>query len=766
MSENTGFFSQILKRRIPQFLGIFLAGSWTALEFTQWAVGRYSLSPNWEEVLVVCLLLCLPLILVLAWHHGAPGRQQWSLFEKIFLPIYLLAIPLVLHQMYKDTNLSKTVETVMVEDASGKMQKHQVAKAAFIKPLIVYPLKNISDDPELDALAAISSEVINRDLQQNIFFSSLDISMINNGFKSQNQTFKGTPLSFQINFAKQRNRDYLLNGALNKDGNQYQIQLDLYSSKNGRKITDFNAENSNYFSAIDTLTQAVNDHFFPNGSEFTDLPIEDLYTNNWLAFEDYTKARIIDLFGSNRQEAEPFYISSLEKDSTFSMSSFAYALFNIQQRKIVKGKELSLQAQKHQSYRFTERERFALNATSHFLNQQREKGFQALDQWILLYPNDWQAYFMKAQFLQFNKDSEEESIVNLKKVIELDPSQHHLWDWIGDIYNNIGKYDFALDAYEKYAKTNQNNPIAYKNLGDLYIKEGNFDSAISNYQQALSLDPSNVNTLSNLADVYSRIGKFEEAEKQFINAIENSNTSARLLSNRRKLANHYWQYGKRKEAFKQLRQGFEEFSKTESPAKAMQDEALHAWQYYLAGEEKIAQQVMQNAVQMVEDSKEDILLINTQIGRAMLLNLQGKAAEGVALYNGLIRLGESYGDSNTAVINHHKGRSLFYNEQYEEAQQAFSEILTRFPDSLYYIEWPAKTYLKTKDWGNAKKSYERLLVLAPGFPTYNLAMAKILIAQEQIPQAKEYLQKVLDAWQYADMEFDELLEAKKLLASL
>ena len=160
MSENTGFFAKMVERRIPQFLGIFLAGSWTVLEFTQWAVGRYSLSPNWEEVLVVALLLCLPLILVLTWHHGAPGKQQWSIFEKVFLPLYILAIPAVLYHLYQDEDLGKTIETVMVEDATGQMQMRAVPKSEYIKPIVIYPLKNTSNDESLDLLAAISSEVL------------------------------------------------------------------------------------------------------------------------------------------------------------------------------------------------------------------------------------------------------------------------------------------------------------------------------------------------------------------------------------------------------------------------------------------------------------------------------------------------------------------------------------------------------------------------------------------------------------------------------
>lgn len=766
MSENQGFFAKILARRIPQFFGIFLAGSWTALEFTSWAVGRYSLSPNWEEVLVIFLLLCLPLILVLAWHHGAPGKQTWSLFEKFFLPLYLLFIPLTLYHIYKDTDLGKTVETVIVQDETGQVQEREIAKTEFIKPLIIYPLKNISANPELDALATISSEVLNRDLHQNTFFSALDVRMVAGDLKAQKQNFKNIPLSFQITYAKKRSRNYLINGTLNQQNNQYQVQLDLYNAKNGRKETSFSSANNNYFSAIDDLSQQINDYFFPNGHEFTDLPIEDLYTNDWTAFNDYIQARLVELFGENKQEAEKYYISSLKKDPTFSMSAFVYALFTLQQQQIVKARSLVKQAQEHQSYRLTEKERFPINATNHLLNQQPEKSIQVLDQWIKLYPNDWQSYLMKANFLQYQINSQEEIVFNFKKVIELDPSQHYLWDLIGDIYNNAGQYDKALEAYENYAEMNPSNPIAYKNLGDLYIKRGNFDSVISNYQQALNIEPNKRTVLVNLADAYARSGNFNEAEKTFLLAIENSHTPKQLIDSKGSFSNFYWQYGKRKESAKILHQAFQEYAQTESQITALQQESLFAWQYYLVGKEKLANEIIESAVNYAQDNKEDILIINTRIGKALLLNRLNKADEALKMYDEIMTIGTAYSDSNASVINHHKGQSYYYLKQYDEALEAFKALDLRFPDNLQYIDWSAKTYLAKQDWTNAEKAYSRLLTLAPAYPTYNLAMAKILIAKDQLPQAKEHLEKALKAWQHADMEFDEIIEAQQLLTSI
>lgn len=48
---------QLLDRRVPQFVGLYLVGSWGFLEFLDWAVSRYFLSPALIDFTVALLLL-------------------------------------------------------------------------------------------------------------------------------------------------------------------------------------------------------------------------------------------------------------------------------------------------------------------------------------------------------------------------------------------------------------------------------------------------------------------------------------------------------------------------------------------------------------------------------------------------------------------------------------------------------------------------------------------------------------------------------------
>jgi len=66
----------ILHRRVPHVLGIYLAGGWGVLEFTNWATVRFGWPPAIPDVVVGVWLASLPVVAALAWRYGAPGPQH------------------------------------------------------------------------------------------------------------------------------------------------------------------------------------------------------------------------------------------------------------------------------------------------------------------------------------------------------------------------------------------------------------------------------------------------------------------------------------------------------------------------------------------------------------------------------------------------------------------------------------------------------------------------------------------------------------------
>jgi class 3 adenylate cyclase/TolB-like protein len=82
--KKSGLKHQILRRRVPHFVGLYLVGSWAFLEFTDWAVNQFNLSPVVGTFVLSLLLIMLPTVVWLTWNHGAPGPDGWKRSDVLF----------------------------------------------------------------------------------------------------------------------------------------------------------------------------------------------------------------------------------------------------------------------------------------------------------------------------------------------------------------------------------------------------------------------------------------------------------------------------------------------------------------------------------------------------------------------------------------------------------------------------------------------------------------------------------------------------------
>ena len=61
---------ELLRRRVPQVVGFYLAAGWALIEFSDWAVGRFAVSTRITDVLIAVLLFALPFVVLAAWRLG------------------------------------------------------------------------------------------------------------------------------------------------------------------------------------------------------------------------------------------------------------------------------------------------------------------------------------------------------------------------------------------------------------------------------------------------------------------------------------------------------------------------------------------------------------------------------------------------------------------------------------------------------------------------------------------------------------------------
>ena len=86
---------------MPQILGSYFIGATTLLFFIDWLVAKYDFSDYYTSLGLFGLICIVPSVIILAYFHGAPGKDDWTNVEKFGIPINILFIAIALFAGYK-----------------------------------------------------------------------------------------------------------------------------------------------------------------------------------------------------------------------------------------------------------------------------------------------------------------------------------------------------------------------------------------------------------------------------------------------------------------------------------------------------------------------------------------------------------------------------------------------------------------------------------------------------------------------------------------
>jgi len=86
------FIKTLLERRIPQILGSYLVAGTSLILFIEYLIDKYQFPSHYPTLALFALMGILPSVVILAYFHGAPGKDEWTKIEKIGIPLNVLFI--------------------------------------------------------------------------------------------------------------------------------------------------------------------------------------------------------------------------------------------------------------------------------------------------------------------------------------------------------------------------------------------------------------------------------------------------------------------------------------------------------------------------------------------------------------------------------------------------------------------------------------------------------------------------------------------------
>ncbi len=506
MTGTSHLWTELMRRRVPHIVGAYFAGGWILLEFTDWAVGRWVLSPHITDFVVTAWLLMIPAMALLAWTHGAPGRDRWSRVEMTGVTLNVLVAAAVMFGLFRERDLGAATTTITVLDEEGRTVEREIPKREFMRRVAVFAFVNDTGDPDLDWLQLGVPWSLTLDLEQDDWVRP--VSGFAEEFGAGPFSPSHLPLSRQRELALDRFLDYLLVGSIHGGSDSLVVESRLYDSRTGTLIVERFFEGSHPLDLVDRVSRLLREDLeIPSGhvSRTPDLPVRELLSDSLVAVRAFLQAEHAE--GRDAAANLRLLAAAVGTDSTFALAQAAlgeaYIAFN-QPDDAYAAYESAL---RHE-YRLSERSRFEVKARYYQITRQPDKTLAIARMRTELYPTDPSAWDVLGIVL-INQADLEGAVAALEQGRALDPSSWSRIQLLGQAYVNAGRTDEAERTYQRHADRYPERLAPIRAIGGMYLQQGRFTPAAAQFEKALLVDPADFQSLVAMADIAERTADFE-----------------------------------------------------------------------------------------------------------------------------------------------------------------------------------------------------------------------------------------------------------------
>jgi len=148
-----------------------------------------------------------------------------------------------------------------------------------------------------------------------------------------------------------------------------------------------------------------------------------------------------------------------------------------------------------------------------------KKAISTFQEGIKYNERDTELHFRFGAILDKSGDKQG-GIVQMKKVLEIDPNHADALNYIGYSYADEGiKLDEALDLIQKALKIKPDSGFIIDSLGWVYYRKGLYDDALSSLQKAFSLKSDDPTIAEHLGDVYLKKNEYQHSLEMYQKAL-------------------------------------------------------------------------------------------------------------------------------------------------------------------------------------------------------------------------------------------------------
>jgi tetratricopeptide (TPR) repeat protein len=512
-------FQEIRDRRVIPAVGVYVGGSWVIVEILDRLVERYLLSPYVTDIAFWGLYSLLPAVILVAWTHGRPGKDQSTTVEKVGVPINIIATLGLIITVFGGKDLGATANLVTINNELGQQEQHYIPRESYRRRMAVFFWDNESGDAELDWLQYGVTALLVQDLQQNPFMlANSPWNNMSNGFYARMKQAGfddglDLPVSLMQEIAEWANRQYFVEGDIARAGQDYVVTARVWETESLNQLGEVVETGWELMPVMDRVSEGIRtvlDVPSGKGRLAEDLPLTETYGESTEAFKNYISGLNALLFDNDYQAAGALLDKALEADPEFVLAWFLKGMNQVEQGDIPAAQESFARAQKL-DYRLPGRDQATLKGLMYRLSGDQEKLETFLRLQVQL-QGDAAAQRHLANFLMLTGRLEEAK-KEFKLAMQKDEMDLGVYLHLSNLERATGDQNAAISYARKYHEARPENVNGMINLGNLLLDAGDMEGARAHYEKAQFLESQPLTATLSLALLAFRQGEWPQVRE-------------------------------------------------------------------------------------------------------------------------------------------------------------------------------------------------------------------------------------------------------------
>jgi TolB-like protein/cytochrome c-type biogenesis protein CcmH/NrfG len=482
----SGFFEELQRRKVYRVAAAYIVAAGFLIQIASAAFPAWEL-PNWSLRLVIVLLLIgFPIALILAWAYditpqGFQGTPKTPGVHRRRNLILLIAL------------------AVIISASAGFFLLPRAVRDKIDKSVAVLPFQNLSSDPDNAYFGdGIQEEVLTR------LAKIADLKVIS---RTSTQGYQSEPGNLP-EIAKQLGVANILEGSVQKAGNQVRVNVHLVNAKTGSQLwaDTYDRKLSDIFTVETEIAKGIAESLQAKLTGREEQVLAAKPTNNPQAYDAYLRGLVAEARSNYSSDALfkaiDFYDLAVRLDPNFAL---AWARLS------------GVHALLYSNRRDTTAAR-------------RDAAKEALENAQKLQPNSPETLLFTGYYQYWVLHDYGLAKATFERVSKKLPGNSEVLYALAAIARSEGHWDESVAYWERGLALNPRNTALLTEVAFTYAAIRQFPKAAKLYDRALSILPNELSLMALKASIYQAEGNLQESAKLLaqVNTETNSDVAVRM----------------------------------------------------------------------------------------------------------------------------------------------------------------------------------------------------------------------------------------------